>query len=79
MLFGFSRGAGALHCQTCLSSFVRMLSYYLVVVRAVAGLFNYMQTLKPDLEEFDQVFSKGLRLYKGLKVKEDFQRRKHEV
>jgi len=56
-----------------------MLSYYLVVVRAVAGLFNYMQTLKPDLEEFDQVFSKGLRLYKGLKVKEDFQRRKHEV
>ncbi|KAK3391139.1 hypothetical protein B0H63DRAFT_539774 [Podospora didyma] len=51
-----------------------------VIVRAVAGVFNYMQTLKPELgDNFDKVFSEGLSLYKSLKDKNDMNLNKHEI
>jgi hypothetical protein len=48
------------------------------VTRAVASLFNYVHTLKPDLQDFKSEFDKALRLYKKLTDKSDIRRHQHE-
>ncbi|KAK3331379.1 hypothetical protein B0H66DRAFT_546420 [Apodospora peruviana] len=85
----FGRGVDALigevykYCaQNCCPSrdeiFLFGFSRGAVLVRAVASLFNYLHTLKPELPDFDEHFQAAQKLYKKLTDKNDVLRHQHE-
>jgi len=50
---------------------------YLVVVRAVAGLFQHLRTLNPRDHDFNDLYAQALKVYRHMRSKNEF--RQHEI
>ena len=49
------------------------------IVRAVIGLFNHMGTLKPDIDDWIDVFNAGLSKYRSMRSSTESEKHKHSV
>ena len=56
-----------------------LLTLCIDIARAVAGLFNDMGSMKPDLDDWDQRFADALSIYKEMRSEDQARSNKHEV